>query len=193
LRPVRAVSIFVCLLTAAVPSASLDLSAERVAFRHWFTFLAESRYYARKQLREVSDGDSLIRWACREAVKEHDASWSHSIELPVLPAMPSVDPTGFNANSNPFAAVLVSKDLNDAEPGDLLIYKRSALAEHSMIYIGRSQVVPSPTAWVVYLTDSPKKVHRVSLQSLLTDPTPEWRPVPENPEFSGVWRLRILR
>ena len=80
-------------------------------------------------------------------------------------------------------------DLADAQPGDLLLFANGALPAHVMVYIGRSQIVPSPEKWVVYVTE---KVHRVSVEKLKTDPAVEWRPVAENPAFRGVWRLDIL-
>lgn len=166
----------------------LASSADRTAFRRWFTFLAESRYYARKPLREVSDGDSLVRWAFRHALAPHDAAWSRKLELPVFPVMPSVsDASGSLGASVP---VPVSRDLADVQPGDLLVYRNSELPAHVMVYIGRSQIVPSPGEWVIYVSSN--AIHKVSLDRLRADPSPDWRPVSENPDFRGVWRLGIL-
>jgi len=179
------VSFFATLLSAG-PRLGPDDSS---AFRRWFTFLAESRYYARKPLRGVSDGDSLIRWAARHALAPHDATWSRSIELPILPAMPSV------RESVPLRASLeqqiVSRDIADALPGDLFLYRRAELPAHVMIYIGPSQILPSRKRWVIYLSGN--ATHKVCIDSLRADPSPEWRPLPENPEFLGIVRLDILQ
>jgi uncharacterized protein len=182
-------------LAMAATSPHLNSSSDRKAFRRWFTFLTESRYYAHKPLRDASDPEGLLRWAYHQALRPHDARWYHTVELPLLPAMPSVrqNEAGIcESHRDPLAPLLVSRNPADAEPGDLLIYRRSDLPPHLMIYIGSSQILPSPKKWVIYLADSPAEIHKVSLDSLRADPSPGWRPEPENPDFLGVWRLDIL-
>jgi len=174
----------------AASPARLDSPADRRAFRRWFTFLAESRYYARKPLRGVSDAEGLLRWAYRQALRPHDETWFKSVELPILPAMPSV--RNWNLVPDSSSPTLISRDVKDAQPGDLLLYRRSHLQSHLMIYIGESQVVPSPKKWVIYMAKSAKDIHKLCVDSLREDPSPEWRPTPDNPEFLGVWRLDIL-
>ena len=56
--------------------------ADRRAFRHWFTLLAESQYYRGKSLPEVDDCAALLRFAYREAMREHDAAWAQDASLP---------------------------------------------------------------------------------------------------------------
>ncbi len=48
--------------------------ADRVAFRRWFTLLAESQYYRGKPLPEIDDCAALLRFAYREAMRGHDCS-----------------------------------------------------------------------------------------------------------------------
>jgi uncharacterized protein len=55
---------------------------DRLAFRHWFTLLAESQYYRGKPLPEVDDCAALLRFAYREAMRAHDAAWAHAAALP---------------------------------------------------------------------------------------------------------------
>lgn len=192
LRRVRVVPAVAALLgigsAAFAVAPGLPTPADRSAFRRWFTFLAESRYYAHKPLREVSDGYSLIRWAGRHALASHDVAWSRTVELPIFPAMPSV------RAKLPFAGrfepQILTRDLSLAQPGDILLFRRANLTAHVMIYIGQSQIVPSPDRWVIYI--SGKRTHKVPLAALRCDPTPEWRPVPGNPDFLGVSRLDIL-
>jgi uncharacterized protein len=58
--------------------------ADRAAFRRWFTLLAESQYYRGKNLpAEIDDCAALLRFAYREALREHNAAWAHAIALPV--------------------------------------------------------------------------------------------------------------
>jgi len=57
--------------------------ADRTAFRRWFTLLAESQYYRGKALpAEIDDCAALLRFAYREALREHDAAWAQAIALP---------------------------------------------------------------------------------------------------------------
>ncbi|MDQ1469716.1 MAG: uncharacterized protein QOJ99_1196 [Bryobacterales bacterium] len=175
-------------LALAGHTAHLDSTQDRAAFRRWFTFLAESRYYARKPLREISDGESLIRWAMRNALAPHDRAWSKSLELPVYPAMRSVPNSA--AASTDYETAFVSADTSAAQPGDLLLFENSHLPAYVMVYIGSSQNIPSSWRWVIYWASG--KVHKVPLDALLDDASSEWRPTPENPDFRGVWRLDIL-
>jgi uncharacterized protein YfaT (DUF1175 family) len=173
----------------------LHSAADRTAFRRWFTFLAESRYYAHAPLRGVSDTDGLLSWAYRQALRRHNARWFRSMELPLLPVMPSVCEVGAGvptSQGDPLRRIFVSRDAADAEPGDLLMYRRAETEARLMIYIGASQVLPSPKKWVIYQTNSPIETHKVTLESLIDDPSPEWRATAENADFLGVWRLDIL-
>ena len=56
--------------------------SDRLAFRRWFTLLAESQYYRGKPLPEIDDCAALLRFSYREALREHDTTWSHAMALP---------------------------------------------------------------------------------------------------------------
>jgi len=76
--------------------------ADRQAFRRWFTSLAESLYYphpiaptaaapegpdrGRSAAPEVVDCAALLRFAYREALREHDATWSKTMAFPAAVA-----------------------------------------------------------------------------------------------------------
>ena len=105
-------------------------------------------------------------------------------------------------------AYLVSRDVRAALPGDLLFYRQFGHTSpwHSMIVTrgGRDAIV-------VYHTgpdhsphgrrpvrgdpdhDHPGELRRMLLSDLLDHPQPEWRPLPGNPNFLGVYRWNILR
>ncbi len=91
-------------------------------------------------------------------------------------------------------AYLVSRDVREALPGDLLFYRQFEQSSpwHSMIVTGAG-----PEAAVVYDTGTdhgkPGELRRVALAELLDHPQPQWRPVPGNPNFLGVYRWNILR
>jgi hypothetical protein len=88
----------------------------------------------------------------------------------------------------------VSRDVRQALPGDLLFYRQFGQSSpwHSMIVdrVGGEAVV-------VYDTgsnhDQPGELRRVTLAELLDHPQPQWRPLPANPNFLGVYRWNILR
>jgi uncharacterized protein YfaT (DUF1175 family) len=105
-------------------------------------------------------------------------------------------------------AYLVSRDVRDAQPGDLLFYRQFGQSSpwHSMIV-----AEAGAGARVVYHTGpdhsphgrrpvhgdpdhgSPGELRRVLLAELLDHPQPQWRPVAQNPNFLGVYRWNILR
>jgi uncharacterized protein YfaT (DUF1175 family) len=70
----------------------LQSGADQTAFRRWFSFLAESVYFQKDQDRppEVNDCAALIRFAYREALRKHDASWANQWHLAQLPTAASV-------------------------------------------------------------------------------------------------------
>jgi uncharacterized protein YfaT (DUF1175 family) len=88
----------------------------------------------------------------------------------------------------------VSRDVRDAQPGDLLFYRQFGQSSpwHSMIVAEAGL-----QARVVYHTGpdhgSPGELRRVLLSELLDFPQPQWRPVAQNPNFLGVYRWNILR
>jgi len=61
-------------------------SADRAAFRRWFTLLAESEFYRKQPTGEIEDCAALLRYAYREALRQHDAAWAKAIALPIAPA-----------------------------------------------------------------------------------------------------------
>ena len=91
-------------------------------------------------------------------------------------------------------AYFVSRDVRHALPGDLLFYRQFGQSSpwHSMIVtrVGAE-------AAVVYDTgqdhSNAGELRRVALAELLDHPQPQWRPLPGNPNFLGVYRWNILR
>lgn len=91
-------------------------------------------------------------------------------------------------------AYFVGRDVRAALPGDLLFYRQFGQSSpwHSMI-VARSDSATE----VVYDTGpdhgQPGELRRVLLSELLDHPEPQWRPLPGNPNFLGVYRWNILR
>jgi uncharacterized protein YfaT (DUF1175 family) len=91
-------------------------------------------------------------------------------------------------------AYFVSRDVHQAQPGDLLFFRQFGQSSpwHSMIVAEAGS-----QARVVYHTGpdrgSSGELRRVLLSELLDHPQPQWRPVAQNPNFLGVYRWSILR
>lgn len=70
----------------------LDSEEDQRAFRHWFTFLAESQYFRqpKRLAREINDCAALIRFAYRGALREHDGAWASELDLDAVPSEASV-------------------------------------------------------------------------------------------------------
>ena len=95
-----------------------------------------------------------------------------------------------------YNTTFVSRDLARAEPGDLLFYRHDDAETpfHSMIYLGASQFRPDGRLYVVYHTGPDLgEIRRWTVEELMRYPQPEWRPLPNNPRFLGVFRWNILR
>jgi uncharacterized protein YfaT (DUF1175 family) len=206
----------------------LSDTADREAFRQWFTLIADYQAMrpAAQVPKEITDCASLLRYAYREALKKHDAGWfkDTGMEVGALPGEIQAwhypdTPLGaglFRVTPGPFVqgdesdgafaqfadaktlvernAYLVSRNVWQAEPGDLLFYRQFGQSSpwHSMIVTR----VGSGAA-VVYDTGEDHgtagELRRVELTELLAHPEPEWRPLASNPNFMGVYRWNILR
>jgi uncharacterized protein YfaT (DUF1175 family) len=211
----------------------LDDEADRRAFTNWFTFLAEAQYFQAPSLlpKEINDCAALIRFAYREALREHSGDWADSLHLAEVPPLASIGkyrypftPVGaglFRVKPGPFRPAdvssgafaqfadaetlmrwnthLVTRDLERAQPGDLLFFEQlnQNLPFHAMIYLGASRVEQSPETWIVYHTGpdrkDPGEIRRPSIAEMNSHPLPQWRPFPGNRNFLGVYRWNILR
>jgi uncharacterized protein len=102
-----------------------------------------------------------------------------------------------------FNTFFVSRNIQMAQPGDLLFYRQldQNSPYHSMIFVGRS-VLETPLRTTdrdvaVYHTGPihkhPGEIRRVSVADLLRHPSPRWRPLPGNNNFLGIYRWNILK
>ena len=93
-------------------------SADRAAFRRWFTLLAEAQYYRGRALPpEIDDCAALLRFAYRESLREHDSAWAHAMALPV-PAS-ATDIRQYRYPYTPLAAALFRVRGGGFEAADL--------------------------------------------------------------------------
>jgi uncharacterized protein len=211
----------------------LHTAQDRQAFRSWFTGVAEAEANLPQVPTEIDDCAALLRFSYREALHAHDETWlaTHSME-PVAASIQQYaypqTPLGanlFRVRPGPFLAedlhnggfaqfadartlmqhntYLVSRDLQQARPGDLIFYRQLDQDSpydvpthyhspfHSMIVCGET------AGWVVYHTGpihhGKGEMRRLSVNDLLHHPDARWRPVKENANFLGVYRWNILR
>lgn len=100
-----------------------------------------------------------------------------------------------------FNTVFISRNRNEAEAGDLLLFYQPWVQKfpfHVMVFVGPARVAPNGARdWVVYHTGSTATddgaVKKVELSVLDDHPDPRWRPVENNKNFLGFYRLKILQ
>jgi len=168
------------------------------------------RYSYREALKRHDDTWFLVTGLQVAALPGEIRAWRYP-ETPLGAGLFRVRPGGFepaDATNGAFAqfadaktlvernAYFVSRDLRQAQPGDLLFYRQFGQSSpwHSMIVTriaGQSAVVYDTGP----LDHSGKvgELRRVLLAELLDHPQPQWRPIPGNPNFLGVYRWNILR
>jgi len=92
----------------------------------------------------------------------------------------------------------IARRLSAAQPGDLLFFRQSDVAEpfHSMIWLGPSHFDAAGGEYVVYHTGpfagTKGEIRRLSAEQLLRHPDARWRPVEGNSNFLGIYRWNIL-
>lgn len=213
--------------------ARLDSAQDRENFTRWFTFLAETQYYAptRETRAEVEDCAGLIRFAFRNSLVAHSPAWREDAGLPYDPGFGDIakyhyphGPLGralFRTRPGPAApndpaqgafvefadaatllhynTYAISRDVRAAEPGDLLFFHQPVQREpfHSMLFVGKSYYQAQGSDWIVYHTGDLNghrgEIREVQAGTLLEHPDLHWRPLRNNPNFLGVYRLEILR
>ncbi len=134
--------------------------ADRAAFRRWFTLLAESQYYRSKAVPEIDDCAALLRFAYREALREHDAVWARSMSLPA-PAS-AVDVEQYQYPYTPLAASLFRVRGGAFQIGDLSDGAFAQFADvdtirrYNTFYVGRDFSRARPGDLLFFRQDGPK-------------------------------------
>jgi len=179
---------------------------------------------------EQRDCAGLVRFAWREALRTHDRPWFQKMGenyASVAPDLTSnittplhgklfrtasgtyspadLDDGKFSEFADAqtlrmFNAEFVSRDREQAKPGDLLFFRQPWVQKfpfHVMIFIGEARIASENAHdWVVYHTGAAPEdggtVKKVRLAVLDGHPDKRWRPVQANPNFLGFYRLKIL-
>ncbi len=96
--------------------------------------------------------------------------------------------------------VFIDRDASQAQSGDWLFYQQAFAQRypyHVMVFLGAArQAGEGANDWVVYHTgtspDDAGTIKKVRLSVLSQHPDPRWRPVEQNKNFLGFYRLKIL-
>jgi len=190
---------------------------DRESFRTWFVSILEQQLEGPSNAWEPAQRDcaGLLRFAFREAWGPHTEAWRDRVGFQGSPAAsdPSLgiggpwrrafptpegwQPFAKGAFLRRLACVPLGRDLAEARPGDLIFFARGgahASPDHAMAFV-RSDVDGQPV--LLYHTGpegaaGSGEVRRVRLDELMHHPDPEFRPLPENSTFLGVYRWKIL-
>lgn len=227
-RVVPAYALVVFVAAACLAACTARLSAQhaladesdRQAFRTWFTYLADARYY--QPAPDITDCSGLVRHAWREALRAHTPEWRRQSGLGAVPAYPDVrKPPAAGGAFLPIFRVApgaqpayqefadartivrlntrhIGRNWRAARPGDLLYFRQAGRRQpdHLMIVVGPSVFDRSAADFVVYHTgpdgSSAGEMRKVRVADLLRHPAPRWRPLPENEAFVGVFRPALL-
>ena len=189
-------------------AGSIRLDREQsTLFRAWMVRLINEQIRQGPNARWFHrDCAGLVRFAVNEAFKAHDAKWlrrnglsNHPLppDLHVRPEQQALTKGWIQLDGKraPFATVqvlvqqnayFVSKDLNQALPGDLLFFDQGD-DQHLMVWMGY---------YLAYHTGTESKtdngLRAVTLQELMRWKDTRWRPEQSNPNFIGIFRLAFL-
>ena len=205
---------------SASMAGSLGEEGDREAFRTWFVALLEQQLEAPSPAWEPAQRDcaGLLRFAFREALVLHTVAWRERVAFTEGP--PGQDPspifaqdwrTGFPTPEGPqpfakgaylrsLSCVSLGRDLQLARPGDLIFFARGGARsqpDHAMAFV-RPDIDGAPM--LLYHTGpegsgasrQAGEIRRARLDDLLHHPDPDFRPLPENPAFLGLYRWRLL-
>jgi hypothetical protein len=193
------------------PTAPPELVLNEVqsaAFRAWFVRIVEEQVQQGPSPRwPHKDCAGLVRFAVNEALSSHDPAWLQASGVPnrYLPPELNLTPeqarlhnswkqTG-SSERTPFVTAIeliqencsfVSKDVNQALPGDLLFFDQGE-DQHLMIWMGSFIAYHRGSA-----TQKDNGLRSVGLDQLLHWKDARWQPRNENPNFIGIFRFSFL-
>ncbi|NTV93977.1 MAG: DUF1175 family protein [Thiobacillus sp.] len=190
----------------AAPETLLDAEQSR-RLRAWITLMVATQLRAGPSPRwRHRDCAGLVRFAVREALRRHDAAWvrANGLQGIALPPEPRLtagqhetlrDWVDIDGRRRSFVTALaliqgncraLGRDLTRAEPGDLLFFDQGD-DQHLMVWMGAYIAYHTGTA-----TPSDNGLRAVAPRRLMNWEDTRWRPVPENSNYIGVYRLAFL-
>lgn len=205
----RALIVGLLLVSGALPAVAevaLD-EAQSAAFRAWFVRIVGEQLRQGPSPRWTQqDCAGLVRFAVNETLRTHDHDWlkANGVSNRYLP--PELQLTleqktlrnrwkQFDGGSGPFVTAIgliqdnsrfVSKDINQANPGDLLFFDQGE-DQHLMIWTGSYIAYHRGSA-----TQHDHGLRAVSVNQLLNWKDTRWQPRIDNPNFIGIFRFSFL-
>jgi uncharacterized protein YfaT (DUF1175 family) len=200
-------------LTSATLTADPDaLSApQSAAFRAWFVRIVDQQMRRGPTPRWTQrDCAGLVRFAVGETLKPHDTRWLRANGMTSLADTGSMPPelqlsasqrtianrwTQLDGSTGAYASAIaliqrnsrfVSKDVNQALPGDLLFFDQGD-DQHLMIWLDRYIAYHTGT-----VTPTDTGLRAVAVSDLMQWNDSRWQPLDGNPNFVGVFRLDFL-
>ncbi|MFZ1614427.1 MAG: DUF1175 family protein [Holophaga sp.] len=199
---------------------SLSEQGDREAFRKWFVAILEEQLQGPSPAWEPAQRDcaGILRFAFREAWGPHSEAWRNRVGFtaPSVAGDPSLSMAGPWRQAFPtpegwkpfakgallrrLACVSLGREMLEARPGDLIFFSRGgahAQPDHAMALVrpdsdGQPMLLYHTGPEGSGTTKSEGEVRRVRLDELMHHPDPEFRPLPENPAFLGVFRWKVL-
>lgn len=205
----RALILSLLLVSGASPAVAevmLD-EAQSAAFRAWFVRIVGEQLRQGPSPRWTQqDCAGLVRFAVNETLRTHDHVWlkANGVSNRYLPPELKLTPAQktlrnrwkqFDGGSGPFVTAIglmqdnsrfVSKDLNQASPGDLLFFDQGE-DQHLMIWTGSYIAYHRGSA-----TQHDNGLRAVSVNQLLNWKDTRWQPRIDNPNFIGIFRFSFL-
>ncbi len=189
------------------PATQLQLDAEQSRlFRAWMVRIVDEQVRRPSPRWQHRDCAGLVRFAVDESLREHDARWQRASGLDPQTLPPpltlSVKQQQLRQNwrdidgqSKAFVTAqalvqensqFIGKDLNQAEPGDLLFFDQGD-EQHLMVWMG---------SYIAYhtgrVTPQDPGLRAVTVQQLIQWKDSRWQPIGNNPNFIGLFRLGFL-
>ncbi len=181
--------------------------AQSRTFRAWMVRLIGAQFASGPSLRwQQKDCVGLVRFVVAEALRAHDLNWKRANGLlgqpvpPEIELLPGQQALRHNwrladGSRSAFVSALElvqentrfrSKDCNLAQAGDVLFFDQGE-QQHLMVWMG---------SYIAYHTGTVSAddngLRALPLAQLQRWPDTRWHPVPENPNFAGVYRLHFL-
>lgn len=176
-------------------------------FRAWFVRIVEEQLRQGPSTRWYQqDCAGLVRFAAGESLKKHDSKWlrANGLSNRYLPPELAIsdEQRQFaqrwqqgDGKQGPyvdaikliqFNSQLLSRDLNQAQAGDLLFFDQGD-EQHLMIWMGRYIAYHTGTS-----TPTDNGMRAVNIQQLMKWKDTRWIPDESNPNFIGIYRLDFL-
>ncbi len=196
------------LASASVQTKAFILSKEQTqSFRSWFLVILRQQLSIGPNPRwQHRDCAGLVRFAVNEALRPHTTAWRKANGMLGRALPPDVElnstqqssinqwnQIGGTKGSFVKAAALVqenarfvSKDLSEAQPGDLLYFDQR-MDQHLMVWTGRDIVYHTGK-----VTEKDNGLRQVTFSELNQWKDTRWQPTTDNPNFIGFFRLAFL-